>query len=96
MNVQLKRKKKGSEAESQVIRLGWSQSPKKQQPERFWIESLTASTAEPGTVQLCAGEVSAITNTLHHYGGGLPFLRKPAITERVHNYRGEPPLLRQF
>ena len=47
------------------------------------VESFTASTAEPGTVQLCQVGVSAITEALYPYGGSLPLLRQPAIAETV-------------
>ena len=60
----------------------------------LWIESFTASTAEPWVVQLCGGEASAITEAVHHYRGSLPLLRQPAIAEATHHYRESLPLQR--
>ena len=77
-------KKKGSEAGSQVIRLGRSHPHKtktKNQLEMLWVESFMASTAEPRMVQLSGGGASAITKAFHPYGGSLPLLRQSAIAE---------------
>ena len=60
----------------------------------LWIESFTASTAEPRTVQLCGGGVSAITEAVHHYAGSLPLLRQPAIAKAARHHRESLPLQR--
>ena len=59
------------------------------------VESLTASTAEPGTVQLGGGGASAITEALHPYKGSLPLLRQPAVAEATHHNRQSLPLRRR-
>ena len=45
------------------------------------VESFTASTAEPRTVQHGGGGASTTTEAHDPYGGTLPLLMKPAIAE---------------
>ena len=59
------------------------------------VESFTASTAEPRTVQLGGGGTLAITKALHPYGGSPPLLKQPAVAETTRHKRESPPLIRQ-
>ena len=59
------------------------------------VESFTASTADPRTVQLSGGGASAITKALHPYGGSLPLLRQLVVAEATCHNGESPPLQRQ-
>ena len=59
------------------------------------VESFTASTAEPRTVQLGGGGASAITEAFRPYNGTLPLLTQPAIAEATHHNRESPPIQRR-
>ena len=88
-------KKKGPETGSQVIRLSGSHptktnNRKKQQLEMLGVESFTASTVEPRTVQLRGGGASAITKALNPYGVTLPLLTQPAVAEATHRCQDNP------
>ena len=86
--------KRGAETGSQLIWFSRSHPYKDQQFEMLWIESFTASTAEPGMVQLCWGGASAITEAFHPYGGSPPLLMQPAIAEATCHNRESLPLQR--
>ena len=60
----------------------------------LWVESFTASTAEPGMVRLCGGGASAITSALHPYKGSPPLLMQPVIAKVTRHYRESPSLQR--
>ena len=50
------------------------------------VESFTASTAEPRTMQLGGGGAFTITKDIRPYGGTLPLLTQPAIAKaKCHN-----------
>ena len=86
--IQLKKKKRSSEAGSQVIRLGGSHPHRdKQNGDSLRVESFTARTAEPKMVQLGGGGVSAITEAFHLYRGTFPLLTQPAIAEATRHNR---------
>ena len=48
------------------------------------VESFTEGTAEPRTVQLGGGRVSAITEALYPYGGSPPLLRQLPVAKATH------------
>ena len=58
------------------------------------VESFTASTAEPRTVQLGVGGASTATETRDSYGGTLPLLTQSAVAEATHHNKESPPLQR--
>ena len=58
------------------------------------VESFTASTAQPRTVQLGGGGASTITEALDPYGGTLPLLMQPAVAEATCHNRESLPLQR--